>query len=346
MNPKVSIIVPMYGVEKYLDKCVETLENQTLCDIEIILVDDGSPDRCGELAENYAKKDQRIKVIHQENAGLGPARNSGMYTARGEYIGFVDSDDWVDVNMFRRLYQVAREHNADIVAGGHCDWTDGKIVRTKKHPLAGQTVTEKSEIDEIRKNLYGRSIKDKETEAFPMSVWIAIYKRSMIVDNCLEFKNIISEDIIFNISAYKCASCISFTGNTDYCYRQENQASITRSFSDEKVKKYEAYLTTLKEIVSKEDDPDCLMRVKRASINICRLYVGQVANASASLKEKKAFINSYANSKVIRECWEGYPVHTLPFQQRIFQKLVQSGHYGTVLLLNDARQILKKKLKR
>lgn len=346
MKPKVSIIVPMYGVERYLDKCVETLVNQTLCDIEIILVDDGSPDRCGELAENYAKKDQRIKVIHQKNAGLGPARNSGMYAAKGEYIGFVDSDDWVDINMFRRLYQVAREHDADIVAGGHCDWTDGKVVTTKRHPLAGQTVTEKSEIDEIRKNLYGRSIEDKETEAFPMSVWIAIYRRSMIIDNCLEFRNIISEDIIFNISAYKCAKCISFTGNTDYCYRQENQASITRSFSDTKVKKYEEYLRTLKEAVSKEDDPDCLMRVKRASINICRLYVGQVANTSASLKEKKAFISSYANSKVVRECWDGYPVNTLPFQQRIFQKSVQSGHYGTALLLNDVRQILKKKLKR
>lgn len=236
MNPKISIIVPIYGVEKYLDKCVKSIQNQTIRDIEIILVDDGSPDKCGELAEQYAKKDSRIKVIHQENSGLGPARNSGMYAASGEYIGFVDSDDWVDVNMFSRLYQVAKKQKADIVVSGHCDWTDGKIVRTKRHPLAGKTVTEKSEIDEIRKNLYGRSMEDKETEAFPMSVWIAIYKRNMIIDSCLKFKNIISEDVIFNISAYKCASCISFTENTDYCYRKENQASITQNFSNEKLK--------------------------------------------------------------------------------------------------------------
>ena len=189
MNPKISIIVPMYGVEKYLDKCIKSIQSQTIHDIEIILIDDGSPDRSGEIAETFAKSDERIRVIHQKNAGLGPARNTGMYVANGEYIGFVDSDDWVENGMFERLYRVAEEHNADIVVGGHCDWRDGKAIRVKKHPLAGRNVTEKSEIDEIRKNLYGRSIDDKETEAFPMSVWIAIYKRSMIVENSLKFDN-------------------------------------------------------------------------------------------------------------------------------------------------------------
>lgn len=342
VNPKISIIVPMYGVEKYLDKCIKSIQNQTIHDIEIILVDDGSPDRCGEIAENFARSDQRIRVIHQENAGLGPARNTGMYVARGEYIGFVDSDDWVETSMFERLYRVAEKHNADIVVGGHCDWRDGKVIRTKKHPLAGQTVTNKFEIDEIRKNLYGRRIDDRETEAFPMSVWIAIYKRNMIVENSLRFENIISEDIIFNITAYKCARCISFTGYTDYCYRNENQPSIMRTFSEEKLKKYEEYLKRLMEIVSKEGDLDCLMRVKRASINICRLYVGQVANSSVSLREKETFISLYANSSIIQECWKDYPVSKLPLQQRIFQKSMQSGHYKMVLLLHYVRDLLKK----
>ena len=341
MNPKISIIVPKYGVEKYLDKCIKSIQSQTIHDIEIILIDDGSPDRSGEIAGTFAKSDERIRVIHQKNAGLGPARNTGMYVANGGYIGFVDSDDWVENGMFERLYRVAEEHNADIVVGGHCDWRDGKAIRVKKHPLAGRTVTEKSEIDEIRKNLYGRSIDDKETEAFPMSVWIAIYKRSMIVENSLKFENIISEDIIFNIAAYKCASSISFTGDTDYCYRNENQPSIMRTFSEKKLKKYEEYLRRLMESVGKEGDPDCLMRVKRASINICRLYVGQVANSSSSLKEKEAFISAYAHSRIIQECWKDYPIDKLPLQQRIFQKSVQSGHYKIALLLNCVRNLFK-----
>lgn len=160
MIPKVSIVVPMYGVEPFLNKCVDSLLAQSLHDIEIILVDDGSPDRCGEIAEEYAIKDNRVKVIHQKNSGLGPARNTGMAAATGEYIGFVDSDDWANNCMFERLYNAAKKNNADIAVGGHCDWREGKVIRSKRHPLAGKTVMDRSEIDEIRRNLYGRSIDD------------------------------------------------------------------------------------------------------------------------------------------------------------------------------------------
>ena len=346
MSPKISIVVPMYGVEKYLEKCIDSLIHQTLKDIEIILVDDGSPDKSGEIAERYARKDSRIRVIHQKNAGLGPARNTGIEVATGEYIGFVDSDDWTNENMFEHLYNFALNSNADIVVGGHCDWRDGKVLRVKRHPLAGKTVTNKSEINEIRKNIYGRRADDKETDAFPMSVWIAIYKKTLIDSNQLKFQNIISEDVIFNISAYKFADTIVFTEDTDYCYRNENQSSIMRSFSESKLKKYEAYLNLLMKEVSNENDPDCLMRVKRAAINICRLYVGQVADASLTIKEKKKFIEMFAKSKIVSNCWEGYPVDKLPFQQKVFQKSIQSGYYGLALLLVDIRRILKDKFRK
>ena len=98
--PKVSIIVPVYKVEKYLRKCIDSIINQTLKDIEIILVDDGSPDNCGKICDEYAAKDTRIKVIHKENGGLSSARNAGMEVAEGEYIGFVDSDDWIESDMY------------------------------------------------------------------------------------------------------------------------------------------------------------------------------------------------------------------------------------------------------
>ena len=256
MIPKVSIVVPMYGVEPFLNKCVDSLLAQSLLDIEFILVDDGSPDRCGEIAEEYAIKDNRVKVIHQKNSGLGPARNTGMAAATGEYIGFVDSDDWANNCMFERLYNAAKKNNADIAVGGHCDWREGKVIRSKRHPLAGKTVMDRSEIDEIRRNLYGRSIDDKVTEAFPMSVWIAVYRKTLIDNNQLKFKNIISEDVIFNISAYKFANKITFTGDTDYCYRNENQTSIMRSFSEEKLKKYEDYLKMLGNIAEEENNPE------------------------------------------------------------------------------------------
>ena len=104
--PEISIIVPVYKVEGYLKKCIESICNQTIKNIEIILVDDGSPDQCGEICDYYSKRDSRIKVIHKENGGLSDARNAGLEIAIGKYIGFVDSDDFVSSDMFELLFDL------------------------------------------------------------------------------------------------------------------------------------------------------------------------------------------------------------------------------------------------
>ena len=108
-QPKISIIVPIYNVEKYLDECMLSLLNQTLEDIEIILVDDESPDNCPKMCDEYANKDKRVKVVHKKNGGLGLARNSGLDVATGEYVAFIDSDDFIDLDMMVHLYNVATE---------------------------------------------------------------------------------------------------------------------------------------------------------------------------------------------------------------------------------------------
>lgn len=115
---KISIIVPVYNVESYICKCVDSILVQSYKQIEIILVDDGSPDRCPEICDEYARKDKRIKVIHQENGGLSAARNSGIKVASGEYISFVDSDDYIDSDFIEQMYTCAEETNADIVCCG------------------------------------------------------------------------------------------------------------------------------------------------------------------------------------------------------------------------------------
>ncbi|PWM44236.1 MAG: glycosyl transferase family 2 [Clostridiales bacterium] len=119
--PKISIIVPIYNVEPYLDKCVNSILSQTFTDFELILVDDDSPDRCGEMCDEYAKNDNRIKVIHRKNGGLSAARNSGIDVAKGEYIGFIDSDDYIDEGMYEHLYKAITKYDADIACGGIFD---------------------------------------------------------------------------------------------------------------------------------------------------------------------------------------------------------------------------------
>lgn len=116
--PELSIIVPVYKTEKYLPKCIDSILAQTFTDFELILIDDGSPDRCGEICDEYAAKDDRIIVIHQKNQGVSAARNAGLDIAKGEYIGFVDSDDWIEPEMYEMLWGIAKERNTQVVACG------------------------------------------------------------------------------------------------------------------------------------------------------------------------------------------------------------------------------------
>ena len=114
MNPLISVIVPIYNVEKYLARCVDSIVNQTYKNLEIILVDDGSPDRCPQMCDDYAEKDSRIKVVHKKNGGLSDARNAGMAVATGEYISFIDSDDWIETSMFELLLNNIFQYDCEI----------------------------------------------------------------------------------------------------------------------------------------------------------------------------------------------------------------------------------------
>lgn len=341
-NPKVSVIVPIYRAENYLNNCVDSILGQTLRDMEIILVDDGSPDKSGEIADQYAELDSRVVVVHQQNKGLGPARNAGMEIATGEYVGFVDSDDWVREDMFRCLYEEAILKNVDIVVSGHCDVAGERVLVVKIHPLAGTTVTEKSEIMNLRKNLYGVAIDAESVEAFPMSVCMSIYKRSMIEEHSLRFQKTMCEDTIFNIMAYACAESMSFLPDVNYCYRKEDQPSITLGFTEVKRNQYRDFLQRLTKMAGEEADDECCVRVKRMAIDTCRMFVGIVGNAKIPLREKIAHIRTFAQDPEISGCWEGYPVKQLPMQQRVFHRMLQRRWYLGTLVLQWIRGVLKK----
>ena len=127
-QPLISVIIPVYKAEPYLERCVNSVREQTYQNLEIILVDDGSPDRCGEMCDAFARKDSRIQVIHKENGGSSSARNAGLDVASGEYIGFVDSDDWIEADMYEMLLGLIREKEARIAACGlQMDFPSGKV---------------------------------------------------------------------------------------------------------------------------------------------------------------------------------------------------------------------------
>ena len=119
MEELISVVVPVYNVEKYIDKCINSIINQTYKNLEIILVDDGSPDNCGKICDEYAKKDNRIKVTHKENGGVSSARNIGIKNATGDWLTFVDADDWIENNFVEQLLKIGNQENAEIVLCGY-----------------------------------------------------------------------------------------------------------------------------------------------------------------------------------------------------------------------------------
>ncbi len=182
-NIAVSIIVPVYNAEKYLVKCLDSVVNQTLKNVEIILVDDGSTDKSSDICKDYAAKDERIIYFKKENEGLAAARQDGMEKASGEYIGFVDSDDWLELNMYERMYSVAKEENADVV---FCNAFLDEDVKDQIHLEPGVYDRERIEKEILPRSLAGLTPRGANS-VIRWCNWLRLYKRSLIEENNLSF---------------------------------------------------------------------------------------------------------------------------------------------------------------
>jgi glycosyltransferase involved in cell wall biosynthesis len=209
-TPLVSVIVPIYNVEPYLEKCLNSIINQTYKNLEIILVDDGSPDNCGKICDEYALKDKRIKVIHKLNGGLSDARNAGLDIAAGEYIAFVDSDDYIAENMYEDLVGIAQKEAADIVISG--------FYYIKKNGIFSY---EKS-LEELNKeDILYQFLSDN----YHSSVCSKFFKAKLFQK--LRFKHIRFEDLFIMPSLILAAEKISFTPKAYYYYLHTNETSLT-----------------------------------------------------------------------------------------------------------------------
>jgi len=215
---KVSVIVPVYNVEKYLERCLDSLVNQTLGDIEIIVVNDGSPDNSQKIIDKYAKKYKKVKAYKKENGGLSSARNYGIKHANGEYIAFVDSDDYVEVSMFYDLYNKAKSNNFDVVCCD-LDYVDDN----------GKYISDGS--SKISKDIYSnKDIKNMMLDFYP-AAWNKIYKKDLF-NNGIEFKcGVWFEDVEFIYRMIPYINSIGVVREKLYHYVQRDGA-ITKTFDD------------------------------------------------------------------------------------------------------------------
>ncbi len=217
-NKLISVIVPVYNVEKYIKECLESIINQTYRNIEIILVDDGSTDNSGKICDEYAKIDSRIKVIHKENEGISKTRNIGIEKACGEYIQFADSDDYMEIDAIEKIYNIAKEYNADIVSFSHYILNNGKLIGDYNN-----TIKELNTSEAIKELLLDNKIRNY--------LWEKMWKRELFKEiRFPEGKKF--EDIATTAFLFEKANKVVFYDYPEYYYRQR-EGSILHKTSEE-----------------------------------------------------------------------------------------------------------------
>lgn len=218
-SPLISVIVPIYRVEDYLKRCVDSIINQTYKNLEIILVDDGSTDSCPQICDDYAKQDTRIKVVHKENGGLSDARNAGMKVATGEYISFVDSDDYIDVDMLNILLDVMIQEDCEIAQCGTVRFYDGENAVANKFDYKVKVYNNKEALKEL--------INDGH---FVQTVWNKLYKAEVALK--LPFrKGKLNEDEFWTYIVFAESKKIAEVTADMYFYLQRSTSIMGESYS-------------------------------------------------------------------------------------------------------------------
>lgn len=286
MDDLISVIVPVYKVEKYLDRCVESITNQTYKNLEIILVDDGSPDNCSKMCDEWAQKYSRIKVIHKENGGLSDARNAGLDVAAGDYISFVDSDDWISTEYIEKLYASIKKNDADI---SECNVYYSYDERYTEYNNDSAAYYDNNE-----------AIMDAYIRLYHIKtiVWNKLYRRQLLDD--IRFpKGKLHEDEFFTYLALGKASSFVHIEDYLYYYRQRADSIMgqSQSFSVKNLDSIEGCAARASYIMN--NYPDLYFYELRNMTNLCiahyemLLSEKKIAEYSSAKKEIKRYFNEF-----------------------------------------------------
>lgn len=334
MIPKVSIIVPIYNVEQFLDRCVQSLLNQSLKEIEIILVDDGSPDNCPQMCDDYAQYDKRIKVVHKKNEGLGMACNSGMEVATGDYIAFCDSDDYVDKAMYETMYKAAIEEQADAVFTGIQTVNQEGIVKPMSQSKQKEIIRDIRQIHQYLLNMIASEPSAQEDRKIPMSAKVVLYNRKIIINNKIRFESeriLISEDLIWHIDILCHAKCICLLPQVFYYY-YNNTNSLSKKIRTDR---FPYFLKLREEIICRTQKygliNEVTIRTNRMFIGYVRFYIGQICCSDLTYIEKKDIITPICKDKIWKEIWSSYPIKRMPLKHRFILYLMK---YKLVFFMN------------
>ncbi len=341
---KVSIIVPVYNVEEKINRCVTSLLNQTYHDIEIILVDDKSPDNCPQKCDIFASKFPAIRVIHKsKNEGLGMARNTGLFDSKGEYLIFVDSDDYIEANTVElALNQICKE-NADV-----CYYSCSKLNANggfiKEKTIFPNTLGKTQIMKELFPKCFGGSQRTKDSYSIGSSC-MAMYRKKFLMEKGISFlseREVLSEDVLFNANICINANCITFISENLYVYC-ENEESLTHSYREDRFRAAENLYSIMINFINVHyKSKDAVLRAQDTLISNTIVCLKQeMVFKRYTKKQKIEHIRVIEESIILQNVLKKYPLSELSIFKRMLFKFIKKKMTIPVFLLVKAKTIMK-----
>lgn len=299
---KISVIVPIYNVEKYLKYCIESILTQTYTNLEIILVDDGSTDGCNKICDEYAIKDKRIKVIHKKNGGLADARNTGLEQATGEYIGFIDSDDYIFPTFYEELYNLIKKYNADIA---ECEFLRINVENIEKcrdiienENKSKEYLEEKTNNIEALNLLYGARLKPYLKKVV---VWNKLYKKELFDSIRFPLGKLHEDEYTTFQILYKAKEIIS-TNRTLHGYMQTSNSIMRQEIKQKRIEdNLDAYIKS-SDFFKEKNQLEIEAKSRRRYLENCIELAGKVYNGIGKEKDKQVLFIT----KLFKENYELY----------------------------------------
>lgn len=332
MQEKISIIVPCYNTEVFLKQCLDSLIGQTYQNLEIICVNDGSKDNTLQILREYAKKDDRIVVVDQENAGVSEARNKALYLSTGKYVTFVDSDDWLKLDYIEKVF--SKVNGEDVIV---CGYIKASEKQEKPVHLFNEVFRyDETNIDKLRQRvlgLVGEQTAHPEFMDSLSSVCTKFIKKSIVDENNLEFRHrneVSAEDMFFTVCYYQHANsalCLPIEG---YYYRR-NSASFTRCYNSQLLEQWDSLYSLLWKQV--EDRPMLHEAYRnRKALSVIGLSLNQI-NVSRNFFRQRKKVKEILNHRLYKGVFKSFDTSYMPIHWKVFFFLIKKRCYTSMVLM-------------
>lgn len=337
-QPLISVIIPVYNVEQYLSQCLDSVSNQTYPNLEIICVNDASTDGSLEILNQFAEKDQRVRIIGKQNEGVSRARNAGLRSSNGEYVMFVDADDWIETDTCERAFAAMHDNEADVVMWSYV--SEYGVTNSPKTIFPNDCVFEREEIlSRLHRRfigIVGEELEHPELADAICPVWGKLYKRSLLVQSGATFIDLAEigtyEDGMFNLETFFFANKVAYINQCLYHYRRSNTTSVTSTYREELFRLWQNLYQRMELYIKEKKLPPIYNEAlqNRIALGVLGLSLN-VSNAQKSFFEKRKELRNILKREKYHTALTALDTSRMPNKWKLFYGCSQHCNASALL---------------